>query len=195
MYVKKCEAYRLSEFAAHCLAIQCGIATIIPYQKLSLWTWYELEKNICGNPGFDVQVLKKHTLYKNGLKMNHRLVIWLWEILDTFQIKEKQRFLRFVWGRTRLPLTEEGWRNQHFVVCLRHSSDSQNMNNTNGENENDSLVGIGAVAKRQQRENASLPEAHTCFWQLDLPSYSNREVMKERLLFAITYCSSIDTDA
>lgn len=30
-----------------------------------------------------------------------------------------------------------------------------------------------------------LPSAHTCFNQLDLPEYENKEILRERLLMAI----------
>ena len=33
--------------------------------------------------------------------------------------------------------------------------------------------------------DASLPQAHTCFNQLDLPEYTSEEQVKERLLYAI----------
>jgi E3 ubiquitin-protein ligase HERC2 len=39
-----------------------------------------------------------------------------------------------------------------------------------------------------------LPIAHTCFFSIDLPAYTSREVMKEKLMYAITHCQSIDAD-
>ncbi|CAF1284472.1 unnamed protein product, partial [Didymodactylos carnosus] len=36
--------------------------------------------------------------------------------------------------------------------------------------------------------------AHTCYFILDLPTYSTVEIMYERLNYAITNCSSIDAD-
>ena len=36
-------------------------------------------------------------------------------------------------------------------------------------------------------ENAnSLPIAHTCFLKIDLPAYSSKEILKEKLILAIT---------
>ena len=37
-----------------------------------------------------------------------------------------------------------------------------------------------------------LPVAHTCFFQLDLPRYTSKEVLKEKLLSAIYYCKDMD---
>lgn len=39
-----------------------------------------------------------------------------------------------------------------------------------------------------------LPTSQTCFFQLRLPPYSTREVMSERLKYAIYNCRSIDLD-
>ena len=45
------------------------------------------------------------------------------------------------------------------------------------------------------RVNEYLPAAHTCFFQLELPRYTNLEAMHRRMLYAITHCSAIDGDA
>ena len=39
-----------------------------------------------------------------------------------------------------------------------------------------------------------LPVSHTCFFQLDLPAYSTKEIMREKLVYAITHCQAIDLD-
>ncbi len=39
-----------------------------------------------------------------------------------------------------------------------------------------------------------LPESYTCFFLLKLPRYSCREVLREKLKYAIYFCKSIDTD-
>lgn len=39
-----------------------------------------------------------------------------------------------------------------------------------------------------------LPQAHTCFFTLDLPEYSSEAVMRAKLLYAIYGCAAIDND-
>ena len=39
-----------------------------------------------------------------------------------------------------------------------------------------------------------LPESYTCFFLLKMPRYSCREVLREKLKYAIHFCKSIDTD-
>lgn len=41
---------------------------------------------------------------------------WFWEILGEFNNLERSLFLRFVWGRTRLPRTIEDFRGRDFVL-------------------------------------------------------------------------------
>ena len=40
----------------------------------------------------------------------------------------------------------------------------------------------------------SLPTAQTCFFQLRLPPYESKEILRERLLYAIMHCRAIDMD-
>eukprot|EP00659_Diplonema_papillatum_P009584 gene9584-14876_t len=39
-----------------------------------------------------------------------------------------------------------------------------------------------------------LPVASTCFFWISLPDYSSKQVLKEKLLYAIRHCTDIDTD-
>ena len=85
-----------------------------------------------------------------------------------FTQDERAAFLRFVWGRSRLPPPTEFDRNFE----------------------------IHDFPKKEagMSEDEYLPETHTCFFQLNLPRYSSLELMRQKLLFAIENCRSIDTD-
>jgi hypothetical protein len=39
-----------------------------------------------------------------------------------------------------------------------------------------------------------LPQAHVCYFQIDLPNYSSKDVVRKNLLIAIRLCGEIDTD-
>ena len=45
-----------------------------------------------------------------------------------------------------------------------------------------------------RRPDNNYPMSHTCFFILDLPSYSSPEKLHDRLLYAIHNCQDIDTD-
>lgn len=142
-------------------ALKGGLALIVPLDMLRLWTWQDLQRAICGEPHLEVSLLRAQTVYTNCTEAS-TIVTMFWETLGSFSEAEKERFLRFVWGRTRLPVEEE-WE-QKFQLA--------------------------AVAA----DDAWLPTSHTCFFQLDLPRYSSRRVLAERLRFAMDSCVTIDSD-
>ena len=39
-----------------------------------------------------------------------------------------------------------------------------------------------------------LPESYTCFFLLKMPRYSCKDVLRDKLKYAIHFCKSIDTD-
>lgn len=80
-------------------------------------------------------------------------------------MEERSMVLRFTWGRSRLPLSAEGF-SQRFK-----------------------LQSFG-----KSPPDAYFPVAHTCFFGLELPRYSHIEVMKEKLRYAIYNCQAIDGD-
>jgi hypothetical protein len=53
-----------------------------------------------------------------------------------------------------------------------------------------SAVGEDAVLKPDQY----LPKAHTCFFSINLPRYSGKQIMREKLLYAISNCTEMDAD-
>eukprot|EP00954_Amorphochlora_amoebiformis_P012508 977436-Amorphochlora_amoeboformis.AAC.1 len=39
-----------------------------------------------------------------------------------------------------------------------------------------------------------MPQAHTCFFEIDLPTYTSKPIMRKQILYAIMNCVSIDED-
>ena len=50
------------------------------------------------------------------------------------------------------------------------------------------------VLDKHSNPDQFLPESYTCFFLLKLPRYSSREVLLQKLKYAIHFCKSIDTD-
>jgi E3 ubiquitin-protein ligase HERC2 len=50
-----------------------------------------------------------------GIDASHPLVTWFWEVMEELTTSERSLFLRFVWGRTRLPRTIADFRGRDFV--------------------------------------------------------------------------------
>jgi HECT-domain (ubiquitin-transferase) len=87
-------------------AVRAGLATAVPLAVLSLFTWDEAEEMVCGRPGVDVNLLESVTEY-SGCRREDAHVRLFWTALRAFGDEERAAFLRFCWGRTRLPLTAD----------------------------------------------------------------------------------------
>jgi len=164
-YLRALERSRLHELDRQCAAIARGLGTQIPRYLLSIFTAAELELMVCGPPEVDIAVLKLNTIYGDGISENTPSVQLFWQVMESFSQENKQRYLRFVWGRSRLPSSTADWERKHKInKFTKTPSDDY------------------------------LPVGHTCFFSLDLPLYTSRQICHDKLLFAIMNCVSIDAD-
>jgi hypothetical protein len=147
--------YRASEMKKQVEAIRRGLSTIIPISLISLFAWHEVEAMVCGSPKVDLTLLKRNVRY-GGISCDDPRVAMLWRVLEEFTDEERRQFLRFVWGRSRLPLNDAGFGN------LRRFKISNGGDSTR------------------------LPAAHTCFFEIELPAYVSDEQMRNKLLWAIS---------
>ena len=72
--------------------------------------------------------------------------------------EDRVLFLRFCWGRSRLPAAGR-WGSERKFKLSRLTKQGVN--------------------------DSTLPLAHTCFFNLELPEYSTYEIMRERVLKAV----------
>ncbi len=57
--------------------------------------------------------------YFVGVEASSALVRWFWEVMEELTSSERSLFLRFVWGRTRLPRAIADFRGRDFVLQVR----------------------------------------------------------------------------
>lgn len=57
-----------------------------------------------GKNSLDIPMLKRHTVYRGGYAEEDEVIKNFWKVLDSFSAQEHSLFLRFTWGRSRLPL-------------------------------------------------------------------------------------------
>jgi len=164
LFIDLVEKTRLNEGKLQIQAIRNGLEQVIPSGLLRLLSWNELEMLVCGKPILDVELLKENTLY-SGCSENDELIKNFWKCLEEFNAEERASYLRFVWGRSRLPLTSKDFPMQHRISILSHGN-----------------------------PDVALPTSHTCFFSIDIPRYSSYEHLKNKLKYAITHCQAIDTD-
>ena len=166
MYCDELEAYRLREMEVVATAIRRGLSTILPPLMINLIKWKDLETMVCGNPDLDVELLKSATEYSSYSERDN-VIRWFWEILTEFSQNDRKSYLRFTWGRNRLPLNRAGFKQRMKIAKMSCSGRSPDL---------------------------FLPVSHTCFFSIDIPQYSNKETMKSKLLYAIHNCIAIDGD-
>nr|XP_022328228.1 E3 ubiquitin-protein ligase HERC2-like isoform X2 [Crassostrea virginica] len=165
-YIKQAINYRLHEFDDQVKWVREGMSKVIPVPLLSLFTGLELETMACGSPDIPLYLLKSVATYK-GVDATAPLVNWFWEVMEELSNNERSLFLRFVWGRTRLPRSIADFRGRDFVL---------------------------QVLDKYNPPDHFLPESYTCFFLLKMPRYSCKPVLREKLKYAIHFCRSIDTD-
>mmetsp|Transcript_40925 Transcript_40925/g.80309 ORF Transcript_40925/g.80309 Transcript_40925/m.80309 type:complete len:1149 (-) Transcript_40925:51-3497(-) len=159
--------FRLNEFAIQTDSIRKGLATVLPYRLLNLFTAQQLEAQVCGRATFDVDLLEKMTTYSGCSASDHHIKLFWRMMREKFDDQDRAAFLSFAWGRSRLPLTAAGFP-EKFKISRHHKSDAN--------------------------PNRYCPIAHTCFFRVEMPRYTSLQAMQARVMYAMTQCTSIDTD-
>jgi len=145
-----------------------GLSSVVPIEILPLFTGEELCEAICGNPDVDVDLLRRVVEYE-GYQETDRVIGFFWNTLREMTRAERQKFLQFVWARNRLPSREAD-----FEAPFKILKDTATHMN--------------------QQVDQVLPSASTCFFSLTLPDYSSQEILKQKLLFAISNVTTMETD-
>lgn len=158
-----------------------GFQSIIEPGWLSMFSAQDLQKLISGdNMPIDLHDLRKNTKYSGGFHNNHRVVSWLWDILDKdFTPDEHKLFLKFTTSCSKSPLLGFSHLEPPFTIRCIEVSDDLDLGDTLG-----SLL-RGFLAIRRSDPVDRLPTSSTCFNLLKLPNYQRRSTLKEKLRYAI----------
>ncbi|KAJ3790759.1 hypothetical protein GGU10DRAFT_281593 [Lentinula aff. detonsa] len=160
-FVQLSAQYRLySSIKEQIEHLSAGFYEIIPKDLITIFNEQELELLISGTPDIDVDEWRAATEY-NGYTSSDPNIVWWWRALKSFNRDERAKVLSFATGTSRVPLNG-------FV----------------------DLQGVQGVQKfsihRAYGESDRLPQAHTCFNQIDLPQYSSYEMLRQQVLLAIS---------
>ena len=165
-FVERMLAYHCAEFDAQCAAIARGLATIVPINILRLFTAQQCELLVVGHSEVDLALLRRKTTYDSPYSNDHPTIVLFWAMMEAFSNEERQMMIKFAWSRDRLPLNEADFSSNFKITRLHCRGDP----------------------------NQAFPQAHTCFFTVDLPEYTNLEDMTSRIRYAIENCTAIDTD-
>eukprot|EP01012_Entosiphon_sulcatum_P068166 TRINITY_DN9820_c0_g1_i2.p1 TRINITY_DN9820_c0_g1~~TRINITY_DN9820_c0_g1_i2.p1 ORF type:complete len:319 (-),score=74.33 TRINITY_DN9820_c0_g1_i2:15-971(-) len=158
LYSKLVLDCRLNESRQQLLAMRHGMLDVLPPHFLALLTWQELERRVCGVPEIDIEELKRSAIYED-IDEDSKTCTYFWDALSSFTQQDLQMLLRFIAGRSRLPVQ----------IKIQQMS-------------------------TQGNPDAYLPQAHTCFFSIELPAYNSVDAMRQKLLYSIYNCRVIDTD-
>jgi hypothetical protein len=150
---------RMGEADAQIAAVKKGLCRLVPLSLIKLLTYKELERLVCGKKTVDINLLKSNTKYALELNENVNRVKWLWEILFEIADEDKVKFIKFCYAQERLPPTMEDYEklNVHFTI----------------------------KPYIDKNKKDAFPKADTCFFALEIPEYSSKDVMKTKILTAI----------
>lgn len=162
-FCEKALAARLAESKVQVAALVDGIKETFDRDFLRIISWQYLEYRVMGLNEISLERLKEISAYRN-CTAEHDVVRRFWQALESMSNEERIGYLKFVWGRTRLPLKEEEHVENHMIELI------------------------------ESWDTARLPVGRTCFFKLQLPPYESVAQLKERLLYSIAHCRSIDAD-
>ena len=159
-----------------------GFRSIINPDWLAMFSIPELQRIISGdNVAIDLKDLRKHTQYYGGFHDNHRVVCWLWDILEKdLTSKEHSLFLKFVTSCSKPPLLGFQHLEPPFSIRCVEVGDDEDTGDTVGS------VVRGFLAVGRKDPVHRLPTASTCFNLLKLPNYQKKATLRSKLKYAIT---------
>jgi len=159
-----------------------GFKSIVNLEWLSMFSASEFQRLISGDTApIDLQDLRRNTKYFGGFHNNHRVISWLWDILEKdFSPEEHSLFLKFVTSCSKPPLLGFANLEPPFSIRCVEVSDDQDSGDTVGS------VLRGFFAIRRSDPVDRLPTSSTCFNLLKLPNYQRRSTLREKLRYAIS---------
>ncbi len=161
---------RLEEGSLQMKYVMKGLHSVVPAALFELFTHKDLEWRVCGSSIINVDLLQRHTEY-NLITADAPVVVMFWETLRELTQEDLRRFVRFAWGQERLPVDDDEWKRTNTRMMIKPYM----------------RTGVNA--------DQVFPRSDTCFFNLELPNYSSKAVLKHKLLTAISLDSdSMDAD-
>ncbi|GBP60512.1 Ubiquitin-protein ligase E3B [Eumeta japonica] len=158
-----------------------GFRTIINLEWLSLFSTPELQRLISGdNVPLDLRDLRRHTQYYGGFHDSHRVVCWLWDVLQRdFSEHERAMFLKFVTSCSKPPVLGFAHLKPPFSIRCVEVGDDEDTGDTIGS----VIRGFFTIRKKDPMNR--LPTSSTCFNLLKLPNYQKRSTLRDKLRFEV----------
>ncbi|KAI5054672.1 hypothetical protein GOP47_0029817 [Adiantum capillus-veneris] len=152
-------------------AFRAGFNQVFPISTLQIFNEEELSYMLCGHCDlWQPETLVEHLRFDHGYNASSLPVKYLLEIMGEFSAEQQRAFLQFVTGAPQLPCGGLAALRPKLTIVRKLPSGAS------GD------VSPGSYATFV---DGDLPSVMTCANYLKLPPYSCKEVMLERLLYAI----------
>ncbi|KAL3693449.1 hypothetical protein R1sor_007100 [Riccia sorocarpa] len=146
-----------------------GFQQLIKTEWINMFNEQELQILISGSQeGMDVNDLRLNAHYAGGYSEDHPVIEMFWDVVKTLDLDLQQKFLKFVTGCSRGPLL--GFKYLEPRFCIQRAAPDDASEETLDR----------------------LPTSATCMNLLKLPPYKSKEVIQEKLLYAITAGAGFD---
>ena len=137
-----------------------------PKDLFPMFTAKELKCLICGEDTVNLELLQKVTVYDEGIDPTDMYIVNFWKVLHNMTEEEKGKFINFVYARKRLPASASG-----FIMPFKI---------------------FVSVALHERKPDDFLPHAKTCFFELAIPKYSSVQICRQKLLYAVENCTTME---
>lgn len=157
-------------------AFRKGLNGIFPIHHLEIFYEDEIDAMVCGDvyhSDWTFEMISSAIRCDHGYSSDSIPIINLIEVLVDLDNEDKRRFLKFVTGSPRLPVGGFLALNPRLTIVRKGSAKSTPAS-----------PGGDDVSSGEARDN-DLPSVMTCANYFKLPPYSSKQILKDRLLFAI----------
>jgi ubiquitin-protein ligase E3 C len=163
-YINRVAHYRMNvQIKQQCDAFLRGLCDVVNRQWIRIFSPHEMQLLISGvTEKINVIDLKRNCHYSGGYHESHPVIIWFWEVFEELPVEKQANLLQFVTSSPRAPLLGFRYLDPAFTIHKAEADDSR------------------------------LPTASTCMNLLKLPQYSSKQVLKNKLLYAIETHTGFD---
>ncbi|KAL2937119.1 E3 ubiquitin-protein ligase UPL3 [Bienertia sinuspersici] len=152
-------------------AFRAGFNQVFDVTALQIFSPDEIDCLLCGRRElWKPDALVDHIKFDHGYTAKSPAIINLLEIMGEFTPEQQRAFCQFVTGAPRLPPGGLAVLNPKLTIVRKHSSSATTASNGTGPSES---------------ADDDLPSVMTCANYLKLPPYSTKEIMYNKLLYAI----------
>lgn len=184
-----------SGITAQLEAFREGFSAIFPISSLEVFYEDEIETLLCGGKeAWTVEGLTAVIKCDHGYTLSSPPVVALIEVLAELDNVDQKKFVRFVTGTPRLPHGGLAGLQPRLTVVKKLSAATASALSTElgaslpSPSQADAAlsasIGSGNTPGRGAADG-DLPSVMTCANYLKLPPYSSKDILRERLLFAI----------